>query len=303
MPDVNLGRIGMLLRGAYNNSTSYVPLDVVTFAGAFWMCLSPCTGIVPENGANWGQIGGSIGHKTNILLNPTFFVNTGNMSGTVTLAAGAAGHDCWRAGAGGCVYTFASTGGVMTLTIVSGSLRQIVDGGNIRTGQYVLSWTGTAQGRIGAAAYSTSPQQSGLAGATNVAIEFGPGTLSSPQLEIGEIPSQFVPRDIDLERMLCGNHYRRLGYAANAFVISGVNYGVGPGNLTARLTLTFPPMRATPSVGIDNIGGFVFTNSSGLVIEGVSSSSVTLKITNGPNTGDFSCACPATGGIILDARI
>jgi hypothetical protein len=256
--------------------------------------------------ANWvpfAQAAGFGNISRNILINPTFAVNQRGVSGTVTLAAGTFGHDRWKAGASGCTYAFASAGGVTTLNIISGSLQQVINGADLRTGPFVLSWTGSAPGKIGDAAYTASPQLSGVAGGANITIEFGPGTLSSPQFEEGFVPTLFTPRATPLEEHLCGFFYRRLGFAANCIVISGVNYGVGPGNLTASATFSFPPMRAVPTATIINPTAFSFVNASNLSILGLSNSFMALKIIAGGATGDFSCASTDACGFTFSAEI
>jgi hypothetical protein len=91
--------------------------------------------------------GGAIGTK-NVIIDGNFNVNQRGVSGTVTLAAGAYGHDRWKGGASGCTYTFATVENVTTLTISAGSLIQVVEGLNLQSGIYTLSFSGTAQGKI-----------------------------------------------------------------------------------------------------------------------------------------------------------
>jgi len=82
--------------------------------------------------------GGAIGVK-NAIINGNFQINQRGVSGTVTLAAGAYGHDRFKAGASGCTYTFATSNNVTTLTISAGSLIQVVEGLNLYTDTYTLS--------------------------------------------------------------------------------------------------------------------------------------------------------------------
>ena len=81
--------------------------------------------------------GGAIGVK-NAIINGNFAVNQRAVSGTVTLAAGAYGHDRFKAGASGCTYTFATANNITTLTISAGSLIQVIEGNNLFTGTYTL---------------------------------------------------------------------------------------------------------------------------------------------------------------------
>lgn len=96
--------------------------------------------------------GGAIGTK-NAIINGNFGINQRGVSGTVSLAAGAYGHDRWKAGASGCTYTFVTSQNVTTITITAGTLQQVIEGLNLQSGTYLLSWTGTAQGRVDSGSY------------------------------------------------------------------------------------------------------------------------------------------------------
>lgn len=122
----------------------------------------------------------------NKLRNPLFSINQRGVSGTVTLAAGAFGHDRMRAGASGCTYTFSSSNGVTTLNITAGSLQQPIQASDFagESGTYFLSWAGTSQGRINGGSYGASGAVSATCdGSANVVVEFGTGTLSLVQFE------------------------------------------------------------------------------------------------------------------------
>lgn len=43
-------------RGAYNASTAYEPADCVSYNGNSWLCIQPCTGVTPSEGAYWQQV-------------------------------------------------------------------------------------------------------------------------------------------------------------------------------------------------------------------------------------------------------
>lgn len=122
----------------------------------------------------------------NVVQNSNFEINTLGVSGTVTLQAGEMGHDLWVAGASGCTYTFAKTANITTLTIASGTLKQIVLGSLLYTGTYYLGWKGTAQARINTGAYGNT-RSAALVGGADTTIEFGTGTVSQIQatLETG----------------------------------------------------------------------------------------------------------------------
>ena len=91
--------------------------------------------------------------RDNLLINGGFNINQDNVSGTVTLAAYEYCHDMWRAGGAGCQYTFSTANNVTTVTIISGTLQNQMEGDTLETDTYCLSWTGTAQGSIQGSAY------------------------------------------------------------------------------------------------------------------------------------------------------
>jgi len=153
--------------------------------------------------------GGPLAGFRNRIINGGFAVNQRAVSGTVVLGAGVYGHDRFKGGASGCTYTFLTSNNVTTLTISAGSLQQVIEGANLDTGTYCLSWTGTSTGKIGAGAYSASGVTGSITGGTNTTIEFSAGTLSRPQLTPGTVATPFEARPIGTELALCQRYYQR----------------------------------------------------------------------------------------------
>lgn len=143
----------------------------------------------------------------NKIINGNFSINQRAVSGTVTLAAGIYGHDRFKAGAGGCTYTFSTLYNVTTLNITAGTLMQVIEGSNLFSGTHVLSWTGSAQGRIDSGSYGNSGITGTAVGGTNQTVEFGTGTLSLVQYEQGTLKSNFEYRPIGTELALCQRYY------------------------------------------------------------------------------------------------
>jgi len=173
--------------------------------------------------------------------NNGFAVNQrGYVSGTV-LAAGAYGHDRWKAGAGGCTYTFAAPSGPsVSITITAGTLQQVVEGASLIGGTYTLSWTGTAQGRIGAGSYAASPVSGTVTVGTNTTIEFNTGTLSQVKFEIGSVATPWVALSPQQQFAACQRFYW-----------TGMLYGgstLGAGNSFYLSTALPVQMRASPTV-------------------------------------------------------
>lgn len=185
----------------------------------------------------------------NRFRNGNFAINQRVVSGTVTLAAGAYGHDGWKAGSGGCTYTFIASGADTVITISAGSLLQIVDGENVEGGVYSLANRGTAQARIAvnggstsggyAPATTTAPLQSASATAgQSVTVEFATGTLDRVQLEPGTVATSFERRPLAVEFSICQRRLQFIGFGIAQNVTSGNTYGG---------TVVFPMMSAIPT--------------------------------------------------------
>jgi len=202
------------------------------------------------------QSSAQIGMK-NRIINGGFILNQrGYVSGAVLGASLAYGHDRWKGGAAATnTYTFtqAALGVNTTVTITAGSLMQVIEGCNLpEGGTYVLSWTGTAQGKIGAGAFSASGVTGTIVAGTNTAIEFGVGTVGNVQLEVGSIASSFDYRAYGSELLLCQRYFTTIarGTANCAFMPI-------PNALSeSRGSAPFPVlMRSAPSVVMyDDVG-------------------------------------------------
>lgn len=189
--------------------------------------------------------GGQLAGLRNRLINANFAVNQRGVSGTVTLAAGAYGHDRFKGGASGCTYTFSTVNNVTTLTISAGSLQQVIEGVNLETGTYCLSWAGTATGKIGAGSLSASGVTGSITGGTNTTIEFSVGTVSKVQLENNPVATPFEQRPYGMELALCQRYYYRIDPGS-------VNETFGPAFCSTTTlafgTVAFPVvMRTAPS--------------------------------------------------------
>lgn len=199
----------------------------------------------------------------NKLINPNFAINQRVKTGTVVLAAGAYGHDQWKAGASGCTYTFATANNITTITITAGSLQQVVEGVNLYSdgGLHTLSWQGTSQGKFGGMPYAPSPCTGTIFGGVNYTVEFGPGTLALPQLEVGSVATPFEQRNYSQELTLC-MRYMWKTFPAN--VAPAVNAGIAGAFVFSQFTggvnnqILFPSkafvvqMAAAPTISLYN---------------------------------------------------
>lgn len=187
----------------------------------------------------------------NKAINTDFNVNQDAVSGTVTLAAGAYGHDGWKAGAGGCTYTFAKSGGVTTITISAGTLLQVIEADLVDSTTVTTSWTGTAQGRVNSGSYSASPLiTTGISAGTSYSIEFNTGTVTKVQTQSGSIATAYERLSPAQELARC-QYFYYLGGVGN-----GLDFGV-PTNISASTTnafrVSFPhpcPMYSVPTITV-----------------------------------------------------
>ena len=183
------------------------------------------------------------------LINGNFDINQRVVSGTVTLTAGKYGHDRWKAGSSGCTYTFATVENVTTITITAGSLQQIIEGSNLFTGTYALSWVGTAQGKIGAGSYGASGITGNATGGTNLTIEFGIGTLSKAQFNFGSLPLPFSPKGFAQELLNCQRYCFTLIESTTANALVGI--GIVATTTAALIGVNLPAiMRIPPALTV-----------------------------------------------------
>jgi hypothetical protein len=244
--------------------------------GALWDCLFGTNGLLGSTGvvadARRALGLGSAGPagNRNLIDNRTFLINQLAKSGTVTLAAGIVGHDRWKAGAGGCSYSFAISGNDIQITIISGTLLQVIPGSAMAGGTYVASWSGTAQGRINAGAYGASGvTATGLTANTNAQVEFGTGTLTRVQFEIGDKATNYEPRLFREElaacqRFISKSYQLATGPGANTGISgggeeAGFASGATASSIVATARFPVPMASATPTVTVyDALGNPTF---------------------------------------------
>jgi hypothetical protein len=153
----------------------------------------------------------------NLLINGEFRINQRGYTSASNLASGSYGFDRWKSTFTNTTLTFTSAPQGQIVTINSGgSVEQVIERENVSAGTYVLSWTGTATGRVyntGATppSYAASPIVVTLDGLANVEVEFtasgGTRTLWKPQLEQNFQPTPFEQRPIGVELALCQRYF------------------------------------------------------------------------------------------------
>jgi hypothetical protein len=192
--------------------------------------------------------------RKNVIINGNFGVNQRGVSGNVILTAGEYGHDRFRGGSGGCTYTFNTSANITTLTISAGTLEQEVEGQNLFSGSYILSWSGTAQGQIDGGGFGASGLTTTLVGGTNAIIEFNTGTISLVQLEKGTFATNFEERTVGEEIALCQRYYQQ-------GQISWFGFTTG-GNVMYETWLLPVEMQTTPTLVLSGGVGIVGNGGS-----------------------------------------
>lgn len=181
------------------------------------------SGAIQVNGVDTFAFGnGAQFSFRNKIINGAFAINQrAYVSGTAT-TAGQYTLDRWKvSGTGGI--TFSTVNNKTTVTIPTGqTLQQVIEGLNLATGTYVLSWEGTAQGRIAGGSYGASGTvTASITGGTNTTIEFNTGTVANVQLEAGSVATPFEHRPYGAELALCQMYYQEvrtlLSTSANIF--------------------------------------------------------------------------------------
>jgi len=156
-------------------------------------------------------------YNPNVIINPGFTINQRVWASDAVLADGIYGHDRWKGGASGGDYTFTQLNGPTTITIKADkSLIQVVDVKNVVGGTYTLSWTGTAQARLGidsatpSGDYADSPvTATGQTAGTVMSVEFDDGTLGKVQLNSGSVALPFMPKSFEDELGACKRYFEK----------------------------------------------------------------------------------------------
>ena len=214
---------------------------------------------------NSSQASAQVGMK-NRLIDAGFIINQRVYVSGTSLSSGVYAHDRWKAGSSGCTYTFTqgSVGVPITITITAGSLQQVIEGCNMpEGGTYTISWSGTAQAKVNGGSYSASPiTATGLTAGANCTVEFGTGTVTKPQIEVGSTATSFDYRPYGTELALCQRYLP-------AFFSQGtadfVGCGQGAGTNAGRVQFNFftTPRVAPTGITVSSASHFSTITQSG----------------------------------------
>lgn len=204
---------------------------------------SDITSLTALASVNGGQLAG----LRNKIINGNLGINQrGASSFSTAYSAGTYIMDRWKAGAGGCTLSFSTTNNATTVTITAGTLVQVIEGNNLQSGTHVLSWAGTAQGRIDSGSYGASGLTGTATGGANLSVEFGTGSIALVQLEPGSVATPFEHRPYGMELTLCQRYYEVLTRNSNSLNFKWY----GPGG-AGEVTCHFPwqaVKRTTPTI-------------------------------------------------------
>ncbi|QKV17864.1 hypothetical protein [Oricola thermophila] len=147
------------------------------------------------------------GGGKNLLINALGTINQrGYTSGSATSSANEYTVDRWRVVTSGQSLSWTESEGVRTFTAPAGGVEQVIEGGAILSGDYVLSWDGTATATVNGNAVSNGGTVT-LTGGSDVTVRFSGGTFSLPQLEMGDKATDFDARHPGQELFLCQRYY------------------------------------------------------------------------------------------------
>jgi len=162
----------------------------------------------------------------NLIINGDFRVNQRDAVSGATVGSGAYFLDRWFNASGGSTGSISFYGreNLVTVAITASTalrvISQIIERVNAPGGDYVLSWEGTAGGRVyqdgtTPPPFSLDPMVFASDGSGNLVVEFSnlpaeaPVTVTNVKLERGTVPTPFVPRLYGDELALCQRYYIR----------------------------------------------------------------------------------------------
>ena len=229
------------------SDTSRLAISGGTMTGPIVLAADPVAAMQPatKQYVDGGRLG------DNRIINGNFAVNQRAYVSGTALAAAAYGIDRWKAGAGGCTYTFTAALPDTTITITAGTLTQIIEAGMIEGGVYTLSWTGSAQARVwqgtASGSYAASPlTTASLTAGTNTVVEFNTGTLTRVKLEVGSVATPFNRQSLAKSMADCQRYWQQVRVMFSADASNATGY-------YATSTLQVAP-RAAPTLTAVNQG-------------------------------------------------
>ncbi len=197
----------------------------------------------------------------NRLMNAQGLINQRSyVSGTSTSGANQYTLDRWRVVTSGQNLTFSTSENEVTFTAPAGGVEQVIEGLNLESGTYVLSWTGTATATVGGSSVANGGTVN-ITGGTDTTVRFSGGTFKNPQFERGNVPSSFERRPFSIEFDLCKRYYYKLSGGV------GARFDTGhiSNSTTAIIGFSSVQLRSNPTItqsGMSIVSNNVFTISA-----------------------------------------
>lgn len=268
--------------------------DQVVAVGA----VTTITSLAGLTAINGGQIAGT--RRKNI--NGDFSINQRNLTSPQTLAAGERGHDGWKAGASGCTYSWSTTANLTTVTITAGTLIQTLEGIKYQSGTHVISWTGTAQGKLNGSSFGATGVTATLTGGTNADMEFNTGTLALVQCELGSTATSYEYSNNELSQ--CQRYLPAYsGTDADLGLFSGLAYSTTLAEIVApfQVQTRIAPTGITVSGATDfriysSAGGGIASTAAAFARAGNKFGAVTITVAGGLVAGDSTIGYGAPTG-------
>ena len=219
--------------------------------------------------------GGPLAGFRNVIINGNPTINQrGYVSGTATSGANQYTLDRWRVVTSGQSITWTDSANVRTVTAPAGGCEQLIEGLNLFTDTYTLSWTGTATATVGGSSVANGGNFS-LTGGLDTTVRFSSGTFSRVQLEPGAVATPFEQRPIGTELALCQRYYE------NGGVVRGAPY-VRPAGLATSDPNCFATVqfRVTKRINPNMSGSGSFATLTSWVDTSVDASTAALTANN-----------------------
>ncbi len=242
--------------------------------------------------------GGPLAGMRNLLINGNPIINQrGYVSGTATSVGNEYTLDRWRVVTSGQSITWTDSNNVRTVTAPAGGIEQVIEGLNILSGTYTLSWTGTATATVDGSSVANGGQVT-LTGGTNATVRFSGGTFSLAQLEPGTVATPFERRSYGQELALCQRYYYQTSqtndFYGRAGTVSATTYH--------PIIHEFPvPMRIAPNF---SSAGATFTSANSSVFSNATTTRRHLSLiglSNTPNLDAYYFL--ATGSLTWTAEL
>ncbi len=274
-------------RLAVGSNSQLLAANSATATGLEWVN-APAAGIAP-----------------NLVINGNFTFNQRAYVSAANLASGSYGFDRWKSNYTNTTLTFTAAPEGQAVTInTSGGLQQYVERGNVPAGSYVLSWTGTATGRIyneGATppSYAASPVTFTADGSANVIVEFTASgsskTLSKVKLELGSTPTSFVYSGITLagELAACQRYYERFTSSTNAVVVLSTQ-ALAAGTAIGGCFFYSVEKRSVPTITFSNVSHFTWNTAN----YGSSSSPTSIGTSGRISNRNFGVYVDSVSGLV-----